>query len=306
MSDMEHRVEVVEALAAQTKAEIDSQVATAKQYPRVMRQVLSEAMTMATYSEEVAQSCWYSVPRAGKRIEGPSVRLAEIMVAAYGNMRAQTRVVSEDERFIVAQAAVHDLEKNTAVMVETRRRITDKEGNRYNDDMIAVTANAARAIALRDAVFRVIPRTFVEQILGEARKTAVGDAKTFVSRRDAMLTHFNKLGVDADRVCASVDRASIDDLTADDLVKLRGTANAIKDGEITIEEAFPEITSQDATDPADRIRAAVAAQRQADAAHTQPEQTARSRRRRNATPNPSPTITAEDLSALDDATPIRH
>ncbi|MFN8826683.1 MAG: hypothetical protein ACK501_17070, partial [Planctomycetota bacterium] len=40
------------------------------------------------------------------------------------------------------------------------RRITGKNGRRYSSDMIGVTGNAACSIALRNAVFRGIPRAF--------------------------------------------------------------------------------------------------------------------------------------------------
>lgn len=265
---MESKVEVIEmnALVAQSRAEIDSQVATAKAYPRSIKQVMSDALTMATFSEEVAASCWYSVPRAGKRIEGPSVRLAEIMISAYGNLRAQTRVISEDDRFLTAQAAVHDLEKNTAIQIETRRRITNKENVKYNDDMITNVANAARSIALRDAVFRIVPRTYVDEIMAACRKTAAGDAQTFQARRDAAMLHFNKLGIDAERVCAAVERKSVDDLTADDLLTLRGMANAIKDGAATLDESFPKPEKDAGKSAADKIKEKVSATRDADAA----------------------------------------
>jgi predicted Ser/Thr protein kinase len=81
MSD-EQTVEIVEvrqpdklSLFQQEKALIDVQVATAKQYPRNVRRCVENAVTVATLTKEIAESCTYTVPRSKKSIVGPSVHL---------------------------------------------------------------------------------------------------------------------------------------------------------------------------------------------------------------------------------------
>ncbi|MFM7859586.1 MAG: hypothetical protein ACKO96_48585, partial [Flammeovirgaceae bacterium] len=157
---MENQVSVIQqeqtALYLQTKAEIDTQIATAKAFPRSEKMFMDRAISMATVTEEIAQSCIYALPRGGKPIEGPSVRLAEIIVASYGNLRSSARIVDNDGKMITSQGVCHDLENNTAVSVDVKRRITDKNGKTFNDDMQVVTGNAANAIAFRNAVFKVV------------------------------------------------------------------------------------------------------------------------------------------------------
>jgi hypothetical protein len=125
------------------------------------------------------------------------------------------------------------------ITVESKRRITTKQGRRYDEDMITMTGNAAASIALRNAVFRVIPRAFVDQIYEAARKVAVGDARTFADRRADVLARLAKMGATADRVLAQRGKHAVDDLTPEDLEEVIGLGTAIKQGSISVDDAFP-------------------------------------------------------------------
>jgi hypothetical protein len=146
--------------------------------------------------------------------------------------------VDVDKKFVTARGTCWDLENNTAVSVEVQRRITDSKGRLYNDDMIGVTSNAACAIALRNAVFKVVPMAMVKPIYDAARKVAIGDAQTLNARRHRMVDHFGKMGVRLDQILSKVERASIEDISLDDLAVLIGLSTAIKDGDTSVDEAF--------------------------------------------------------------------
>lgn len=229
------------------KAEVDIQISTAKRYPRSIRQFTQQALEMATFDEQTAAGCFYSLPRGGKPIEGPSVRLAEIIVSAWGNVRAEARVTGADAKEITAEAVVWDLEKNTAVRVAVKRRITDKYGKRYNDDMVTVTGNAACAIAFRNAVFKVIPKVYTDNIYRAARQTAIGDIKTLAAKRAEMVEYFGKMGITPDRVFATVEKKHLEEIGLDELATLKGMATAIKEGDLSIDEAFPSVDLNGAT-----------------------------------------------------------
>lgn len=224
---------------SQTHAAIDVQIATAKRFPRSIKKFHADALSLATLDEETAGSCFYSVPRDGKQIEGPSVRLAEIVAACWGNLRAQANIVDEDDQFITASGMAWDLEKNVAVSTEVRRRITNKYGKRYSADMINTTANAACSIALRNAMFKVIPLAMIRPVYDAARKVAIGDATTLVKRRSDMVTAFQKMGVSAEQICTAVNKVGLEDIGLDELATLRGLYTAIKDGETSVDDAFP-------------------------------------------------------------------
>jgi len=64
------------------------------------------------------------------------------------------------------------------------------------------------------------------------------------------------MNVSPEQVCAAVSKVSIDDITVDDLGLLRGMATAIKDGETTVDEAFPKIDPKKPVTPSDKQKAA--------------------------------------------------
>jgi hypothetical protein len=129
------------------KSEIDIQIATAKNYPRNIKQALAKAMELISMNENVAASCCYALPRRekvlingkfefqNKAIEGPSVRLAEIICSVYGNLRSGARIISKEASSITAQGICHDLESNNCISVEVKRRIIDRAGKAFNEDL---------------------------------------------------------------------------------------------------------------------------------------------------------------------------
>jgi hypothetical protein len=224
---------------ALARNETEAQIDVARKYPRSVKRFMADAITLATLDQEIAESCIYTLPRGDKPISGPSIRLAEICASAYGNIHIGARVVGVEEKEIVAQGVTWDLEKNVRVTIETRRRITDKNGRRYKDDMVTVTGNAAASIALRNSVFRVIPKAFVNKIYAQARAVAVGSASTLAERRATVFERLQKMGAFKERILARISKPSIEDVTIDDIETLIGLGTAIKSGDATVDETFP-------------------------------------------------------------------
>jgi hypothetical protein len=221
--------------------EVDIQVATAHRFPRSLSRVMSEACTMACATVEIAESCIYSLPRSGKAIAGPSVRLAEIIMSTWGNLRCQAQLVSEDHDSVTCRGTVWDLEKNVLIQSECRRSILDRNGNRYVPDMITMTINAASSIALRNAIFRAVPRVVVDAVYATARDCAVGDLKSIVERRGRALASLASMGVTADRVFNRLGITGAEEITLEHLEVLNGIRSALKEGDTILEDEFPEI-----------------------------------------------------------------
>lgn len=227
-------------LAALQGAEINQQIATARAYPRSIKAFHNQALELATLSEGVALECMYSVPRGGKKITGPSARLAEIIASCWGNCRYAARVVEEQKDFIVAQGVFHDLEKNALVSFEVKRRIVDKYGKRFDVDMIAVTGNAACSIALRNAVFKGVPKALWVDVYDRAVETAIGKNLPMAKRREMAVEYFTKAGATKEQIFKVLDVAAESEITMDDLVWMTGVRAAIKEGEYTLESVFSD------------------------------------------------------------------
>jgi hypothetical protein len=123
--------------------------------------------------------------------------------------------------------------------IEVQRRITDKYGKTYSEDMQTVTGNAACAIAARNAIFKVVPFAFVKPIFLAAKQTAVGDLTTLAERRTKMIAKFAALGVTDKKITESLGKSGMEEIGLGELETLIGLYNAIRDGDQTIEEAFP-------------------------------------------------------------------
>ena len=236
-------IKQAEMLAGINRSEIDIQIATSKQYPRDLNTVLNKIATYATMDRETAEDCFYVLRRKDANgndntIEGLSIRMAEIIAGAWGNLRVQTRIIGNDGRKITAQAVCHDLETNFAVCKTVDRRITTKTGKTYSEDMQVVTGNAAASIAFRNAVLAVIPKAVTKRVINEVKQVALGQAIDVETSRKNCLANFAKAGVNEQMICQYLGINSIADIDKERLFELRATWNAIREGTTTVQETF--------------------------------------------------------------------
>lgn len=227
------------------RANVDSQVATAKQYPRNIRRSIDNSIVMATMDNETAQSCGYALPRGGKPITGPSVHLAKIIVSNWGNMRTEAKVVQITDKQIISRGTAWDLETNVASAFEVRRSIIDKKGNRFSDDMITVTGNAANSIAYRNAVFSVVPKAVVDKVYKAAQKCITGDLsdnEKLLKRRTDAINYFNdEWGITEEEVVKLCGKQTVNQIKADEIALLLGMVQSLKDGDTTVDELMKPI-----------------------------------------------------------------
>lgn len=269
-SAMPLEVEVMQnqetAIALITKAEIDSLIFRAQQQPRSLKLFVNEALSMATLNEDIADSCAYAIPRGNKTVEGPSVRLAEIVAAAYGNLRTGARVIFNDGKVITAQGIVHDLQKNILHTEEVQRSIlqhvwepdpTKPGKNRktgrmetMNEDMQVITGRAACAIAYRNAIFKVVPAALIQDIYEKVKQTARGDEQTLSTRRVKAIKYFTDLGIKETQIFQILEVKGIEDIDLDKFALLRGMCSAHRNGEVFLDNMFPPPTAKDQADKA--------------------------------------------------------
>lgn len=248
------QIQQADMLQAINRSEVDIQISTAKQYPRDIQQALTTIQTIATLNEKTAADCFYALRKGGELIEGVSVRLAEIIAGSWGNLRVQTRIIGNDGKTITAQGVCHDLQTNYAVSVEVKRRITDRNGRTYSEDMQVVTGNAASAIAYRNAVLKVVPKAVTDSIIEGIKKVAIGKAKDLETTRKNMVDYFGKLGIDKARLMAYLHVSHIEDINTEMVFELRGLANALKEGSTTLAETFQQAASTESESIAEQAK----------------------------------------------------
>lgn len=230
-------------------------------WPRGLDKSMAKMIAMATYNQAVAEECEYKLPRGGKTISGPGIRLAEIATLCWGNISVETTIVSgnhEGSKCVTVRATARDNESNVEFSSEVPRRTEGRNGQAYNNDMRLIAIAAATSIATRNVIFRIIPRAFIDQVLEEARKVARGEGKGIKVRREEIMGALIKRADSAgyaltkDAILATLKRDSVEDITWDDIDDLIGFGTAVKDGTATWAGIFdaPEDTPEESAEKA--------------------------------------------------------
>ena len=228
-------------LAAEARSELETQMAWAYTHPRDLTRVRREVLALATETKDIAGDCFYSLPAGGKPVEGPYVGLAKLVLSTWKNLHAGARIVEVGAARVVAQGVCYDMETNTRVSAEATRSILTKHGQRFSENLIVKTCGAAKSIAIRNAVFSLIPAAYIDPIWRAARGLAIGDVETLAATRGKMMEYLAKMGVSPERVLRTIGREAVEDVTLDDVGILRGTCTSIREGGVSVDDAFPEI-----------------------------------------------------------------
>lgn len=240
-----------EALEAINRSEIDMQIVTAHKIPRNIEECKANMIALAAMDDEIAYNCFYHLERKNKDgqvtiIEGPSVRFTEIITACWKNLRIAGRIIGNDGKTITAQGVCHDLESNVAYSTEVKRSILTSKGYVYSEDMQVVVGNAAVAIAQRNAICKVVPQVLIKSVVKEVQKKALEHMrKTGVADQwKNCLNYFQAYGVNDIMLLEYLGKKSSEELDGNDIVKLGGVYNAIKEGTTTVEETFKKPKEQ--------------------------------------------------------------
>ena len=229
------------ALAILAQSEHAAMVSTANLAAnrRNLDQFGKKLMAYATHSQPVALSMFYTLPRAGKQIVGPGVRFAEVVAPCWKNNSTGSRIVGSTDESVTAQGVYIDYEANIRNVKEIPRRITDKDGRKFNSDMILTTSKAALSIAYREAILKGgVPMALWSPAYEQAKLTAVGQAISHAARIDAAMEYLTKLGVSEWQILNSVGLQSPKEMEIDHLVTLKALCEEIKKGTRTIEDVF--------------------------------------------------------------------
>src|SRR5690625_902222 len=91
--------------------EVKGQIFMARQFPRNVFQS-EQRILDACKRKSLAETAIYSYPRGGARVEGPSIRLAEVLAQNWGNMSFGIKELEQRNGESTAMAYAWDLETN--------------------------------------------------------------------------------------------------------------------------------------------------------------------------------------------------
>lgn len=227
--------------ASRAIAEAQGKLVIAKRFPRDEVQSYAKAME-ACQRPTMAAKAFYSFPRGGQTVEGPTIRFAEELARCWGNIDYGIKELSQYDGKSEMQAYAWDLETNA----QSVQNFTNPHQREQGKKMVTLTSqrdiyenNANMATRrLRSRILAILPAWFVEDAIAECKKTLAGQNDTpLIDRVKKMVVQFAKLGVTQEMIEKRLKR-KIDTMTSDDFVEYVGIYNAVKGGESKIADWF--------------------------------------------------------------------
>ena len=240
---------VVAVESSRAIAEAQGKLMIAKSFPRNYTSAYAQAIE-ACKRKSFAEKAFYSYPRGGESVNGVTIRFAEEMARAYGNLDYGIKELSHDKGKSEMQAYCWDLETNTISQQnftvehirETRKGNIDLTSQR---DVYELNANQG-ARRLRSRILAILPPDMIEDCILECKKTLAGKNEIpLIDKVKNMVVKFEEIGVKKEMLEKRL-KHTVETITTDELVEYIGIYNGIKGKETTVSEWFeqPKTASQ--------------------------------------------------------------
>lgn len=236
-------------LASRAETQVKAAMAMAKMYPRNMIEAENRIL-QACQRKALAEDALYAYPRGGKKVTGPSIRMAEALAQCWGNLDCGVKELDRRDGESTVESYAWDLETNTRISKTFTVKHTRTKNEGYgadkkvihtkledDRDIYELTANQA-ARRLRACILAVIPGDIIDNAVAECGKTlAGGSTEPLIDRAKKMVKAFSSMGVTQDNLEEYLGH-KLDAIIEMDLVTLRGVAKSIKDGMSKAEDHF--------------------------------------------------------------------
>lgn len=234
-------------------SEVQAASYMAKMYPRNEMDASMRIRKMCE-RESLAKSATYSYSRSGSNISGPSIRLAEAIAQAWGNIDYGIIEMSNQGDMSEMMAYAWDLETNVrrSMIFSVKHERDTRNGKKEltdNRDIYELVANMG-ARRVRACILGVIPGDIVEEAVECCRKTVAkalkGDTSmTTEERVKNMLQNFDKrFKVSRTQIEKFIGRKA-ESFDENDLVTLAEVFQTLKDGAAKREDYFVFDTVKD-------------------------------------------------------------
>ena len=213
-------------------AEVQSAVVMAKKFPRDQKQAY-DRIILACQRPSLAESAIYSYARGGTDITGPSIRLAEAIAQAWGNIQFGIRELEQRHGESTVEAYAWDIESNTR-QVKTfqvsHKRHTKKGTYDLTDprDIYETVANNG-ARRLRACILGLIPGDIVDAAVAQCEATLTAKADTSPEAMKKLVEAFKAFTVTKEQIEKRIQR-TLDAITPAQVVGMRKIYNSLKDG----------------------------------------------------------------------------
>lgn len=173
---------LVETESQRAIQEVQAAMVIAKKFPRNQMEAMDKIINACT-RPTLAITALYSYPKGGTTVTGPSIRLAEAMAQAWGNMQFGIRELSASNGSSTVEAFAWDIESNTRqvkVFQVPHARYSKAGGlKKLTDprDIYEMVANQG-ARRLRACILGVIPGDVTEAAVTQCEVTQAANIDT--------------------------------------------------------------------------------------------------------------------------------
>ena len=252
MSDFElalqHSAPATQTAAIQTtngryNQEVQGMVFMAKQYPRDQFAAY-QRIKQSCERKSLAMIASYEYPRGGKKITGPSIRLAEVIAQNWGNFSCGVTELEQRLGESTCMAYAWDLETNVRfekIFTVKHERKAGKTIQKLDDprDIYELVANMG-ARRERACILAAIPKDVVDAAMEECDRTLSGEnTEPIVDRIKKMFDKFKDYGVTREMIEKKIG-VKIDSFTEKDVLSLGKIHNSLRDGMSKREDFFEE------------------------------------------------------------------
>lgn len=223
-----------EMMVGRQAQEVQMAMFVAKQFPRDQHAAFQKIM-LACERKILAESACYEFPRGGQKVNGPSIRLAEVLAQNWGNIDFGVIELEQKAGVSKAMSYAWDLETNVRqskifdVRHERKAKGSISKLDDPRDIYELVANNGARR--LRACILGVIPGDVVDAAVEKCKQTmASGNAGPLVDRVRSMMTAFQKDHQVSQTMLEKYIGCNADAFSEQDLVRLRNVFKTIRDG----------------------------------------------------------------------------
>lgn len=236
---------LVETAQAREQSVIQAGLIMAKKFPRD-EEIAYTKIIKSFQRGSLAERAQYRFPRGGATVQGPSVDAARELARCWGNIHAGFYVVEMTEEQVHIKGFCYDLETNYRTEQEDKfSRLVQRKNQGWvkpDERDLRELINRRAAILERNCILKCLPSDIVD----DAIKTSTATLKKLAAgqltqNKDdtirSLVVAFDSIGISKDNIEDRIGH-KLENMSADEIVELRGIYKSIQDGNTKRDEHF--------------------------------------------------------------------
>ena len=222
---------VVDIAMQREISEVQAMVILAKKFPRDAIQAMDNIL-VACQRPTLAGQALYTYARGGTDITGPSIRLAEAIAQAWGNIQFGVRELDQRNGESTVESYAWDMQSNVRQSkVFQVKHVRDTKRGSYavsgTRDVYEVTANQASR-RMRSCILSLVPGDVIDAAVKRCELTLAKNVDASPEAIQKMLETFANYGITKEQIENRIQRR-VESITAPQIISLRKIYNSLKD-----------------------------------------------------------------------------